>query len=35
MDIEDLERGIVISSGNDATVAVAEHLAGSEAVFMK
>ena len=33
VSIEDLERGIVISSGNDATVAVAEHLAGSEAVF--
>lgn len=31
--IRDLERGIVISSGNDATVAVAEHLAGSEAAF--
>ena len=33
VSIQDLERGIVISSGNDATVAVAEHLAGSEAVF--
>jgi D-alanyl-D-alanine carboxypeptidase (penicillin-binding protein 5/6) len=33
VSIADLERGIVISSGNDATVAVAEHLAGSEAVF--
>lgn len=33
VSIEDLQRGIVISSGNDATVAVAEHLAGSEAVF--
>lgn len=33
VSIEDLEQGIVISSGNDATVAVAEHLAGSEAVF--
>lgn len=28
-----LEKGIVISSGNDATVAVAEHIAGSEAAF--
>jgi D-alanyl-D-alanine carboxypeptidase (penicillin-binding protein 5/6) len=28
--IGELERGIVISSGNDATVAVAEHIAGSE-----
>ncbi|MEE4144356.1 MAG: D-alanyl-D-alanine carboxypeptidase family protein [Halieaceae bacterium] len=33
VSIEDLEWGIVISSGNDATVAVAEHVAGSEAVF--
>ena len=33
VSISDLERGIVISSGNDATVAVAEHLAGSEAGF--
>jgi len=33
--LEDLERGIVISSGNDATVAVAEHVAGSEAVFVE
>lgn len=31
--LSDLHRGIVISSGNDATVAVAEHLAGSEAGF--
>lgn len=31
--VEDLERGIVISSGNDATVAIAEHIAGSEGVF--
>ncbi len=29
----DLHRGIVISSGNDATVAVAEYLAGSEDAF--
>jgi D-alanyl-D-alanine carboxypeptidase (penicillin-binding protein 5/6) len=29
----DLHRGIVISSGNDASVAVAEHLAGSESAF--
>ena len=33
VSIGDLQRGIIISSGNDATVAVAEHLAGSEAVF--
>lgn len=31
--IGQLEQGIVISSGNDATVAVAEHIAGSEAAF--
>ena len=29
----DLLRGIIIASGNDATVAIAEHLAGSEPVF--
>ncbi len=34
VSIADLERGIVISSGNDATVAVAEHLAGNEAAFV-
>ncbi len=33
VSIRDLEHGIIISSGNDATVAVAEHLAGSEAAF--
>ncbi|MBT4521287.1 MAG: D-alanyl-D-alanine carboxypeptidase [Halieaceae bacterium] len=31
--VQDLQRGIIISSGNDATVAVAEHLAGSESAF--
>ncbi len=31
--IGQLERGVVISSGNDATVAIAEHIAGSEAAF--
>ena len=31
--IGQLEKGIVISSGNDATVAVAEHIAGSERAF--
>lgn len=29
VSIDDLNRGIIIQSGNDATVAVAEHLAGS------
>lgn len=31
--LSDLHKGIVISSGNDATVAVAEYLAGSENAF--
>ncbi|TGD74240.1 D-alanyl-D-alanine carboxypeptidase [Mangrovimicrobium sediminis] len=34
VSVEDLERGIIISSGNDACVAVAEHIAGSEKVFV-
>jgi len=33
--IGELQRGIIISSGNDATVAVAEHIAGSEDVFVE
>jgi len=33
VSLEDLHRGIIISSGNDACVAVAEHLAGSESAF--
>lgn len=32
--VSDMERGVVISSGNDATVAIAEHLAGSESAFV-
>jgi D-alanyl-D-alanine carboxypeptidase (penicillin-binding protein 5/6) len=35
VSISDLQRGVIISSGNDATVAVAEHLAGSEPVFVE
>jgi len=31
--LEDLKRGIIISSGNDASVAVAEHIAGDEEGF--
>ena len=31
--VDDLLRGMVIQSGNDATVALAEHIAGSEAGF--
>jgi D-alanyl-D-alanine carboxypeptidase (penicillin-binding protein 5/6) len=33
VSIADLQRGIIISSGNDSTVAVAEHIGGTEAVF--
>ena len=32
--VSDIERGVVISSGNDSTVAIAEHLAGSESAFV-
>lgn len=32
--VGELEKGIVISSGNDATVAIAEHIAGSEQAFV-
>ena len=31
--VEDLLRGIIIQSGNDASVAMAEHIAGSEQAF--
>lgn len=31
--LEDLLRGIIIQSGNDASVALAEHIAGSEGAF--
>ncbi|MDC3332645.1 D-alanyl-D-alanine carboxypeptidase [bacterium] len=31
--LEELHKGVVVSSGNDASVAVAEHLAGSESAF--
>ncbi|MEH6558962.1 MAG: D-alanyl-D-alanine carboxypeptidase family protein [Oceanicoccus sp.] len=33
VNLKDLHMGVVISSGNDASVAVAEHLAGSESAF--
>lgn len=33
VSVEDLTRGIVISSGNDACVAIAEYLAGTETAF--
>jgi D-alanyl-D-alanine carboxypeptidase (penicillin-binding protein 5/6) len=32
--VEDLMKGIAIASGNDACIALAEHLAGSEEVFV-
>jgi D-alanyl-D-alanine carboxypeptidase (penicillin-binding protein 5/6) len=35
VSVEDLQRGVIISSGNDATVAVAEYVAGSESVFVE
>ena len=31
--VEDLLKGIIIQSGNDASIALAEHLAGTEATF--
>ena len=31
--IEDLLKGVIIQSGNDASIALAEHVAGSESVF--
>ena len=34
VSVEDLIRGIVIQSGNDASVALAEHIAGSEELFV-
>ncbi|HEX4896645.1 MAG TPA: D-alanyl-D-alanine carboxypeptidase family protein [Solimonas sp.] len=33
--LEDLIRGSIIQSGNDATVAIAEHIAGDESVFVQ
>jgi len=32
--IEDLRRGVIIQSGNDASIALAEHVAGSEPAFV-
>lgn len=34
VSVEDLQRGLIIQSGNDATVALAEHVAGSESAFV-
>lgn len=33
VELEDLLRGIIVQSGNDASIAVAEHIAGSEEAF--
>ena len=33
VSLEDIMRGIIIQSGNDASVAAAEHIAGNEAAF--
>lgn len=33
--VEELLKGIIIQSGNDATVALAEHVAGSESAFVE
>ncbi len=33
VSVKDLMRGLIIQSGNDASVALAEHIAGSETVF--
>lgn len=35
VSVEDLLMGMVVQSGNDATVALAEHVAGSEDTFVK
>src|SRR6516162_7714505 len=35
VEVEDLLRGIIVQSGNDASVAVAEGLAGSEEAFVE
>src|SRR5699024_4071160 len=34
-NVKDLLKGIAIASGNEASVAVAEHISGSEAAFVK
>jgi D-alanyl-D-alanine carboxypeptidase (penicillin-binding protein 5/6) len=33
VSVDDLNRGIIVQSGNDACVAMAEHIAGSESAF--
>ena len=34
INLEDLLKGMIIQSGNDASVALAEHVAGSEGTFV-
>ena len=34
ISVEDLMKGMIVSSGNDATIALAEHVAGSEQGFV-
>src|SRR5690625_7378738 len=34
VSVEDLLRGVIIQSGNDASIALAEHVAGSEEAFV-
>ena len=34
VSVDDLIKGLIIQSGNDATVALAEHIAGSESAFV-
>ena len=34
VSVDDLNRGIIVVSGNDACVAIAEHLSGSQATFI-
>ncbi|MGF1758650.1 D-alanyl-D-alanine carboxypeptidase [Photobacterium sagamiensis] len=34
VSVNDLNKGVIISSGNDATVALAEHVAGHQAAFI-
>ncbi|GHA35200.1 D-alanyl-D-alanine carboxypeptidase family protein [Photobacterium aphoticum] len=35
VSVDDLHRGVIISSGNDATVALAEHVAGHQPAFVE
>jgi D-alanyl-D-alanine carboxypeptidase (penicillin-binding protein 5/6) len=35
VNVEDLLKGMIVQSGNDATVALAEHVAGSEEAFVE